>query len=363
MHLWEVWNEIDFEHYRAVDPAFVSEMGWCAPPAWTTLRRAVPQGSLDLTNPGVRHHLRAADGELKLNRGLEENFGGAADPDGWHYLTQLLQARSQQSGTEWLRSRERCAGVVVWQLNDCWPVVSWAAVDGDEHLKPLWYALRRGFADRLLTLQPRHVAGADGASRPGDVAVFAVNDSPEQWDLAVTVRRVDLHGTELAGADVELGATAGGTACARLDDWIVVPDDPAAELLVVQDTEGRRSWWPFVKEARMTLPPPRFEVSVREVTDDAMVLDIAAASLLRDLIVYPDRAAHELGLDPAAAHVDEMMVSVLPGERISLTLTGLPGVGDVPEDRLTAVSSTSPVLRVLGDRHRPGASGLDGAAE
>lgn len=350
VHLWDVWNDVDFDHYRSVDPVFVSEMGWCAPPAWTTLRRAVPEGPLDLSNPGVRHHLRAADGELKLSRGIAENFGDAQDPDDWHYLTQLLQARSQQAGTEWLRSRERCAGVVVWQLNDCWPVVSWAAVDGDGHAKPLWFALRRAFADRLLTLQPMRVADEHGASAPGDVAVVLVNDSLEDWQSAVTVRRLDLHGTELTRAEVVLDAAAGQTARVPLDPSVCLPHNATGELVLAEDAEGRRSWWPFAKEAEMTLPSPRFELGVHQVTQDTVVVEVRADSLLRDLVLYPDRAAYELELDPAAAQIDEMMMSLLPGERVILTLTGLTGVGAVPVERLTSVLSTSPVLRVLGDR-------------
>ena len=47
-------------------------------------------------------------------------------------------------------------------------MTSWAAVDGDGRRKPLWYALRRAYADRLLTVQPRD----------GGLAVVAVNDGP-----------------------------------------------------------------------------------------------------------------------------------------------------------------------------------------
>ena len=43
---------------------------------------------------------------------------------------------------------------------------AWAAVDGDGRRKPLWYALRRAYADRLLTIQPRD----------GGLAVVAVNE-------------------------------------------------------------------------------------------------------------------------------------------------------------------------------------------
>ena len=66
-------------------------------------------------------------------------------------------------------------GTIVWQLNDCWPVTSWAAVDGDGRRKPLWYALRRAYADRLLTFQPRD----------GGLALVAVNDTAAPWTGAV----------------------------------------------------------------------------------------------------------------------------------------------------------------------------------
>ena len=64
-------------------------------------------------------------------------------------------------------------GTVVWQLNDCWPVVSWAAVDGDGRRKPLWYALRAVYADRLLVVR--------------DGALHLVNDADRPW--AGTLRR------------------------------------------------------------------------------------------------------------------------------------------------------------------------------
>ena len=63
--------------------------------------------------------------------------------DDWHWLTQLNQARAVAFGVEHFRSHTPyCMGTIVWQLNDCWPVISWSAVDGDGRRKPLWYALR-----------------------------------------------------------------------------------------------------------------------------------------------------------------------------------------------------------------------------
>ncbi|MBP0587642.1 hypothetical protein J8J22_21515, partial [Mycobacterium tuberculosis] len=76
--------------------------------------------------------------------------------DDWHFATQLNQARAIRFGVEHMRShRGTCMGAIVWQLNDCWPVTSWAAVDGYGRKKPLWYALRAVYDPHLLTIQPR----------------------------------------------------------------------------------------------------------------------------------------------------------------------------------------------------------------
>ena len=147
--------------------------------------------------PGAADLRDAAPGHLTTSRSPRDSPGMRAPPEGgrrrpqaapagwpptcptprdfddWHYLTQLNQARAHPARGRALpvAAPACCMGAIVWQLNDCWPVTSWAAVDGDGRRKPLWYALRRAYADRLLTVQP----AADG------LALAAVNDSPHRW--------------------------------------------------------------------------------------------------------------------------------------------------------------------------------------
>jgi hypothetical protein len=70
--------------------------------------------------------------------------------------------------------------------NDCWPVTSWAAVDGDGRRKPLFYALRHAHAARLVTAQPRG----------GALVAVLVNDTAEPWSEVVTVTRHDFDGVD-----------------------------------------------------------------------------------------------------------------------------------------------------------------------
>ena len=162
-----MWNTDDYRRYREYVPRFVAEFGYQGPPAYATLRRALSDEPLAPDSPGMAHHQKAMDGDRKLRRGLDAHLPAPADFDDWHYLTQLNQARAIQLGVEHFRAhRGVCMGTIVWQLNDCWPVTSWSAIDGDGRRKPLWYALRRRVRRPAAhRAAPRRRAGAGGGQR------------------------------------------------------------------------------------------------------------------------------------------------------------------------------------------------------
>ncbi|WP_406161171.1 glycosyl hydrolase 2 galactose-binding domain-containing protein [Streptomyces canus] len=197
-HSWEVWNREDYAEYRGEVPRFVAEFGWQAPPAFATLARALPGEVLAADSPGVLHHQKADDGNGKLRRGLERHFAfPEGDFDRWHYLMQVNQARAVAAGIEHWRSHwPVCAGTVVWQLNDCWPVTSWAAIDGDGREKPLYHELRRLYADRLLTVQ----------TRGQKLVLAAVNQAAEPWAGVLRLRRMSVDGEVIAEAELDFRA-------------------------------------------------------------------------------------------------------------------------------------------------------------
>src|SRR5438270_13792221 len=66
------------------------------------------------------------------------------------YVSQVLQAEAIKVGAEHLRrQRPRTMGSLYWQLNDCWPVASWASIDYYGHWKALQYYSRRFYNDLL----------------------------------------------------------------------------------------------------------------------------------------------------------------------------------------------------------------------
>jgi len=298
-HSWEVWNRLDYAGYRAEVPRFVAEFGWQAPPAYATLARALPGEELAADSPGMLHHQKADDGNGKLRRGLERHFAfPEGDFDRWHYLMQVNQARAVAAGIEHWRSHwPVCAGTVVWQLNDCWPVTSWAAIDGDGREKPLYHELRRLYADRLLTVQVR---------QSGRV-LAVVNQAAEEWAGAVRLRRMSVEGAVLGEADVEF--RAGRRAVAEVS----VPRelDPAGpKEFLVADADGLRAVYFPVADREIPYPQPEFDVSVAPGA-----VTVTAHTLVRDLLFQADR------LDPEA-RADRGLVTLLPGEQVTIGVSG-----------------------------------------
>ncbi|MET8094044.1 glycoside hydrolase family 2 protein [Micromonospora sp. NPDC005220] len=325
-HIWDVWNTDDYTRYREYVPRFVAEFGYQAPPAYATLRRALSDEPLAHDSPGMAHHQKAADGDAKLQRGLDAHLPAPADFDDWHYLTQLNQARAIQLGVEHFRShRGVCAGTIVWQLNDCWPVTSWSAVDGDGRRKPLWYALRHAYADRLLTVQPRD----------GGLALVAVNETAEAWTTPAAVTRFTLTAEPRAKTSVDLDVPAYSSMVLALPADLARPEDARRELLVAEaGGTAARALWFFAEDREVDWPAAAWDATVEPV-DGGQRVRVTAGTVLRDLTLFPDR------LDPSAT-VDSALVTLLPGESTTFTVQAS---GPLDPAALTA----RPVLRCVND--------------
>jgi beta-mannosidase len=323
-HIWDVWNTADYARYRDYVPRFVSEFGWQGPATWATVTGSVHDTPLLPDSPGMLHHQKATDGNGKLARGLAPHFPEPETTEDWHFLNQLNQARAIALGIEHLRShRGTCMGTVVWQLNDCWPVTSWAAIDGAGRLKPLWFALRRVYDPHLVTVQPR----SDG------LQVFLVNEESTAWTTEVDVRRYDMDGIVLAKWSTTLTAPARSRSDVEVPVGVATASDPRRELLVV--TAGDRiAFWFYREDKDIDYLPAVFDVEV--VRDsDSHVVRVTARTFLRDLTLFVDRIHPD-------AEVDSMLVTLLPGQTHDFHVRG---VGVLSAEQVQG----SPVLRCVND--------------
>ncbi|MFF3877828.1 glycoside hydrolase family 2 TIM barrel-domain containing protein [Streptomyces sp. NPDC001978] len=295
-HEWQVWNTTDYTAYREHIPRFCSEFGFQAPPTWATLTRWIHDEPLTPISPAFLLHQKAEDGNGKLDRGFAPHLPRPAGFTDWHWTTQLNQARAVTFGIEHFRSWwPRTAGAVVWQLNDCWPVTSWAAVDGDGRPKPLWYTLRHAYAPRLLTIQPRD----------GRATLIAVNDTDTAWTGTVRVERQSFHGDVKETIAVELDAAPRSVAQLAVPETLLSTSDPKREVVVATSREVRAVHL-FLEDLELAYDPRPLTAQATAAPGGYRV-DVSTTSLARDVALLADRLAPD-------AEVDDMLVTLLAGE-------------------------------------------------
>ncbi|XXH04588.1 hypothetical protein Hte_011005 [Hypoxylon texense] len=89
-------------------------------------------------------------------------FADTCDEDGndieaYSWETQIIQAESTDYSSRAFRrlwrgpDREECAGCLMWQLNECYPAVSWSLLDSAMRPKLAYYVSRRNYASILRT--------------------------------------------------------------------------------------------------------------------------------------------------------------------------------------------------------------------
>ncbi|MFC6016201.1 glycoside hydrolase family 2 protein [Plantactinospora solaniradicis] len=325
MHIWDVWNSRDYTAYASHRPRFVAEFGFQGPPAISTLRSVVHDVPLWPYGPQMLVHQKADEGNLKLERGLGDHLPTPRNFLDWHWATQLNQARAIRFGITYFRSLHPLnTGAILWQLNDCWPVVSWSAVDAHGIRKPLWYALREVFVDRFASVQPT-----------GDGPVLAVhNDHPSEWRTTARAVRMTLAGTTLASYEAEVYVEPRGAGTVRFPLDVFSPGNPRQEFVVVQLGTGERALWYFVEDPLLDLAPDAVDASVLPAGDGYDVV-VQARSLVKDLALLVDHVHPD-------ARVDGGLVTLLPAEKVVFHVS-------VPKDVDAGALVTRPVLRTAND--------------
>ncbi|MFQ3536824.1 MAG: glycoside hydrolase family 2 protein [Aggregatilineales bacterium] len=299
-HTWEIWHGsmADYQDYPRYGGRFISEFGMQALPILPTIEAFTEPEDRTLHSAVLNNHNKAAQGEMRLQHYLERNVGRApAELPEYIYLTQFVQAEAVGAAFEgwrlgWRGEGQRyIGGALVWQLNDCYPVISWALVDYFLRPKPAYYRAKRALAPLALILQ------AEGQK----VTCWASNLRPEPITADLTLDCWALDGTLLSQKRlaVEIGANR------------------SVPLLEQQSPSGEACVWAarlwqagqiVARAARFPEPPPSADYSSARI--------VVAALGAGRYQVSADRPVRGVWLEAedADARWDDNMLDVLPND-------------------------------------------------
>lgn len=193
-HYWGVWwGEQPFEIYNEKVGRFMSEYGFQGMPTLATTKTmfsGVPD--LSLQNATIKAHEKHARGWEIINEYMKRDYNVPADFVKYNYVSQLLQARGMQIAIEaHRRAKPYNMGTLYWQLNDCWPVVSWSSIDYLGNWKAFHYQAKRSFEPLLISVAETEKA----------YDIYFINDLMNAVSATSGAELLDFDGNFLWGID------------------------------------------------------------------------------------------------------------------------------------------------------------------
>lgn len=207
-HNWDVWHgRGDWRYYSDSKGRFSSEYGFASSCSLYTWRKAAKiDGSADPRSLEVVWHDKTGKGTETFIGYVELHYPSSKTLEDWVYYSQLNQRDALRHGIEHYRRSEFCRGSLVWQLNDCWPVQSWAMIDSEGRFKALAYDAPRLHRDVVVFLE-----------RDEDVVhLWALNDSPESAEFDVTIEARSLATGQLLRTSERISEVLGPDERARI---------------------------------------------------------------------------------------------------------------------------------------------------
>ncbi len=188
-HIWDVWHgRVPFGTYETHHARFVTEYGFQSFPEMKTVEAFTePADRANIFTPVMLAHQKNNEGNSIIHDYMLKDYAEPKDFASFLYASQVLQAEGVKIGAEhFRRSRPETMGSIYWQLNDCWPVASWASIDYYGRWKALQYYAKRFYAPLLVS---PHVEN-------GALKVYIVSDMTEKLggSTHLRVKLMDMDG-------------------------------------------------------------------------------------------------------------------------------------------------------------------------
>ena len=316
-HYWGVWHGNEpFTAYRHHHFRFLSEFGFQSFPCMPTIRSFTEPEDRNVFSRIMEMHQRSTSGNGKIMNYMAQTYQMPKNFDELVYCSQLLQADAIRYGVEHFRRfRGASMGAVVWQLNDIWPVASWASMDYFYRWKALQYAEKRFFAPILLSCEerglPDQMPYPNMQPRPVEYSALlhVANETPRAVSGTVTWQLADAASTVLREGSVSVTVPAFGGAWLEKLDFTSVPGFDPLKYHLTYEFRMKPEDVRAVEAATGARLCQRL-ADAPEWADGAAAQDVRAAAA--DGAAVPKKTAEHGGhaaAETASGSADEIIVS------------------------------------------------------
>lgn len=267
MHFWSVWHEgKDFSAYLTIKPRFCSEFGYQSFSSLQSVKTYASEDQWKLTSPVMLHHQKNDRGNQIMSEQFTRVFRYPNSFENELYLSQVQQALAIETAvTYWRSLMPYCMGTLYWQLNDVWPVASWASIEYNGRWKALHYAAKHFYAQTAPLLY----------KKDGVLYVKAVNDHMEDKDATMMIRVIGFDGKVKKTMTKKLCLPS--MTVTDVAEFTIAEEDAANTfvhaVLTTEETKEERALL-FVLPKESNIAQSGIKVSKIEAQDDSFLITL-----------------------------------------------------------------------------------------
>ena len=322
VHYWDVWHGgKPFTEYRKFRFRYLSEFGFQAFPTLKTIEAYTLPEDRNLFSYVMEKHQRNNNANGIIMRYMQQTYQLPSTFEKQIYASQMLQAESMRYGVEHFRAnRGESMGTIIWQLNDIWPVASWAMIDYYGRWKAVYYESRKFFAPLLLVNEEASVMtqneniNAEPYAIQNSVKLTLCNETMEDRKLSVCWQIREADGTVLR-AEEQKDIQVPALSAVHLDE-VMIDIDRFSQYVSYQMLDENGT---VVSEGTTLYIQPKYfhfvdpEISL-EVLDDTHIR-VTAKKFAKNVQILDE--AGELKLS-------DNYFDMQPGSRVLTVLAGKP---------------------------------------
>jgi beta-mannosidase len=279
-HDWWVWHDgYPFEHFKNNVPRFMSEFGFQSFPSFETINYLNQNNMINLKTAAIKSHQKHVRGFKLIDEYMKRDYIIPKNDEDYVYVSQLLQAKGIVMGIEaHRRAKPYNMGSLYWQLNDCWPAVSWSSIDYFGNYKALQYKAKKAFDNILIS----------SVIKNDSVRTFVINDTFKTLIGTLKLRVIDFQGKEVWSDAKEINVLENSSQ--QFNSFPLGKIDTKNTMLIVA-FQNEKSYFYFSKPKDLNLTKREIQKDIIK-TENGFSITLKSAVLQKDVFLFTNKKGH-----------------------------------------------------------------------
>lgn len=281
-HDWWIWHDAyPFEHLEDNVPRFMSEFGFQSFPSYETIRYINQKDSIEISSDGFKNHQKHSRGFELIDKYMARDFPVPDNAEDYVYMSQVLQAYGITKGIEaQRRTKPYNMGTLFWQLNDCWPAVSWSSIDYFGNWKALHYKAKRSFENVLVSSKVENDI----------LKIWIVNDDLDSEEGLLDLKLIDFNGITIWQESKTIKVNSNSSDLKYELDLKRIKFNKN-EVVLISKFKNHSSNFYLVNPKNLKLKQAEIEKKITK-TIDGFDIELSSKTLQKDVFLFTESKGH-----------------------------------------------------------------------